>query len=377
MDAEVLAPSYRGLGTAEVDGISVHRFRYAPSRFETLTHDETAPDRVRHRPAFLSLVPGYVLSSALSALRLTRTKGYDVIHVHWPIPHAVAGLVARKFTGVPLVCTFHGVELTWTQRQLKPLMPFLRHTIRTADAVTANSSYTAGMIRQVHDRPVNIVPFGATVEVADMTPDDRADASTLELLFVGRLVERKGVHYLLDALAQLPDLPLMLRIVGDGPMREELERQTSALQLSQRVRFEGVLSHQDLAARFNSCDVFVLPAVVDSKGDVEGLGVVLIEALCNGKPVIASAAGGIVDIVKDGETGRLVPPGDANTLAAAIRQLARDPDLRNRLAEGGRRHVERTFSWPVIIERLAGLYRELANDGTHNRRKRHTESRSP
>ena len=131
------------------------------------------------------------------------------------------------------------------------------------------------------------------------------------LLFVGRLVERKGVQVLLEALARLRDRPgVRVRVVGDGPMRGALERQAATLGVADRVRFDGSVSTEELVRRFRECDVFVLPAVVDAKGDTEGLGVVLIEALSYGKPVIASAAGGIVDIVRDGETGLLVPPGD-------------------------------------------------------------------
>ena len=146
VEVEVLAPAYRGLESGEVGGVRVHRFRYAPRRWEDLTHDQTAPDRIRDRPAYLGLVPGYVLSGMRAAAQLAASGRFDVVHVHWPIPNAVLGLAARRAAGIPLVSTFHGVELTWTRRRFPMLMPFLRHVIRTSDAVTANSSYTAGMI---------------------------------------------------------------------------------------------------------------------------------------------------------------------------------------------------------------------------------------
>lgn len=261
-----------------------------------------------------------------------------------------------------MVCTFHGVELTWA-RKTRVLMPFLKRAIRTADAVTANSSYTEGLIRNVYDRPVERIPFGAAVEPA-ATPAEpgRAEAGGgFELLFVGRLVERKGVHYLLEALARLgEESGVHLRVVGDGPMRPGLERKAAELGIGDRVVFDGLLGGDVLARRFAECDAFVLPAVVDAKGDVEGLGVVLIEALSYGKPVIASAAGGIVDIVRDGDTGLLVPPGDAAALARAIMRYVRDPEFAAKLAARGRAHVEREFSWPVITERLMSLYGRLA-----------------
>jgi glycosyltransferase involved in cell wall biosynthesis len=260
------------------------------------------------------------------------------------------------------------VELTWTRRQLKPLMPFLRHVIRVADAVTANSSYTAGLIRQVHDRTVVRVPFGATVDPPAAGQESAPAGQDFDILFVGRLVERKGVQYLLEAIRLLDDLPVRLRVVGDGPMRGALFRRAQELGISDRVEFAGLVSNVELADRFRHCDVFVLPAVVDRKGDVEGLGVVLIEALSYGKPVIASAAGGIVDVVRDGETGLLVPPGDAEALAAALRQVADSPDAARTLGEAGRLHVEREFSWTAIINRLMGVYEEVVRSRGARRR---------
>ena len=363
---EVLAPSYRGLESGEVDGVRVHRFRYAPRSWEDLTHDQTAPDRVRDKPHYLGLVPGYVASGMRAAARLARSERYDVVHVHWPIPHALLGMAARHATGVPLVLTFHGVELTWTRRQWPLLTPLLRRMIRTADAVTANSSYTAGMIRRVYDREVVRVPFGATIQAPAAVHDAAKPAGApFELLFVGRLVERKGVHYLLDALSRLhTSRPVYLRVVGEGPMRPELEEQVRRLGLADRVLFDGFISKEELAQRFATCDAFVLPAIVDSKGDTEGLGVVLVEALTYAKPVIASAAGGIVDVIRDDETGLLVQPADAGALATAIDTLVADPERARRLGEGGKAHVEREFSWPVIIERLVELYRGLAGHRT-------------
>lgn len=368
VDVEVLAPSYRGLRAQEIDGVRVHRFRYAPSRLEDLTHDQTAPDRVREKPAYLALVPGYVAAGSVAAARLARSGRFDVVHVHWPVPHGILGLMAKRAGGLPLVSTFHGVELTWTARKMPFLRPFLRRLIRASDAVTANSSHTERLIRELWDRAVVRVPFGAALAPAASAdgdpsppPPPTSPADPFRLLFVGRLVERKGVGHLLEAIARLRTTHrLRLDVVGDGPMRAALEARARELAVSDLVAFAGFLPVSELAARFTAADAFVLPAVEDSKGDVEGLGVVLIEALTYGVPVIASSSGGIVDIVEDGRTGLLVPPGDAHALAAAIERLAADPSLRRRLAREGRAHAASAFSWNTIIDRLTGLYRSLA-----------------
>ncbi len=360
---DVLAPSYRGSASHSVGGVRVHRFRYAPGRLEDLTHDQTAPDRIRSRPWYAALVPGYVASASLAAARLVHREGFDLVHVHWPIPHGVIGLAARWATGVPVVSSFHGVELTWTKNDLRVLTPVLRYLIKSSDAVTANSTYTQRLIRGLHDRPVELIPFGTTVPVhVDPSSLGKPADAPFELLCVGRLVERKGVPVLLEALSRFdPQRQVSLHVVGDGPRRAQWEAQAAELGLSDRVHFHGFVSEEQLAVRYASCDAFVLPAVIDSKGDTEGLGVVLIEAASNGKPLIGSAIGGIVDVVRDDVSGIRVPPSDPPALAAAIVSLMDDLERRRALGEGARRLWEAEFSWAIIADRLIDLYESLVN----------------
>jgi glycosyltransferase involved in cell wall biosynthesis len=363
VEVEVLAPAYRGLAGQAVDGVRVHRFRYAPRGWETLTHDQTAPDRIRARPWFLGLVPGYLAAGSRAAARVARDGEFDVLHAFWPIPQGVLGLHAKRKTGLPLVSTFFGVELTWMERQFPFLAPLLRRIVRGSDAVTAISRYTAGRLaRQVPGVDPAIIPFGAAVDAPAEPPPYGWDGTRrFELLFVGRLVERKGVHLLLDALASLPaDRRPVLHVVGDGPDRAALEARARGLGLGAGAVFHGFVPTDALQRCLTTCDAFVLPAVVDAKGDTEGLGVVLIEAMSYARPVIASAAGGIVDIVEDGRNGFLVPPGDAAALAGAIGRMMEDPARARALGLQGREDAASRFSWDAIADRLAEIYRAVA-----------------
>jgi glycosyltransferase involved in cell wall biosynthesis len=360
---EVLAPAHRGLASQTVDGVRVHRFRYAPKAWETLTHDQTAPDRIRERPWFLALVPGYVAAGSRAARRLAREGGFDVLHAFWPLPQGVLGLWAARGTGLPLVSTFFGVELTWMEKQFPFLAPLLRRIVRGSAAVTAISRYTADRLkRQVPGVEPAIIPFGAAVHAPAEPPPYTWDGTRpFELLFVGRLVERKGVHLLLDALSTLPaERGVVLHVVGDGPERAKLQARAVGLGLGARAVFHGFVAREELERRLTTCDAFVLPAVVDAKGDTEGLGVVLLEAMAHARPVIASAAGGIVDIVRDGRNGVLVPPGDAAALAGAIQRMMDDPARARALGLQGRQDAAEGFSWEVIADRLAELYRRVA-----------------
>lgn len=370
IEVEVLAPSYRGSRDSTFQGIPVHRFRYAPSSLERLTHDETVPDRLRRNPLWALLLPGYLLGGVLAARRLARSGRFDAFHAFWPVPHSVIGHLGRLSTEIPLVSTFFGVELTWVRRDLPFLASLVRWIARASDAVTAISSYTAGLVRAfAPDVPIEVIPFGAATQSPTALPRNHSKVASdgaFQLLFIGRLVERKGVRNLLEAVAEL-EPEVVLTVAGDGPLGPELRELAASLGVAERVRFTGFVSEEELARELEGSDVLVLPAVEDAKGDVEGLGVVLLEAMQAGKPVIASRSGGITDIVIDRETGLLVEPGDSRALADAVRQLRDDPELRRALVAGGQQHLSRNFSWDSIVAHLEKIYQSVVKSNSHNR----------
>lgn len=359
IDVEVLAPAYRGSKDHTVDGVTVHRFRYAPALIEKLTHDEPALDRISKNPPYLSLVPAYVVAGSLAAASLARRNRYDIVHAFWPIPHGLFAIAAKRAGKTGMVSTFFSAELHWSGTTRKVMAPIVRRIVRESDAVTVISSYTAEMLRSIAgDTRSVIIPFGAAMDPPESlgTRIRRAE-DPFELIFVGRLVERKGVPVLLDAVALLRgDTRLSVRIIGDGPERAALEARAAQLGLGERVTFEGTVSADRLRAALEACNALVLPAIVTDKGETEGLGVVLMEAMQYGKLVIATDTGGIPDVVEDGATGILVKPGDAVTLAAAIRGAMNDPVRAARLAAAGREHAATEFSWDSIVGRLREVY---------------------
>jgi glycosyltransferase involved in cell wall biosynthesis len=362
-DASVLAPSYRGLGTQRVGEIDVRRFRYAPRGLERLTHEETVPDRLGRSPLYAGLLPLYMAGGILGSLRLGRQRP-DVVHVHWPVPHAVFGAAARIASGgrTAMVCTYYSVEIRWIERRMSWLRPLLSWSVRSADGVTAISTETASRLPKRAERDVSIVPFASALEAPNWegrrTTLDLTAAEPLQLLFVGRLVERKGVEHLVEALSLVRRRrAAKLTLVGEGEWRSVIERAAERLELEEHVTFAGHVSEEKLREHYESCDIFVLPAVVDSKGDTEGLGVVLLEALGFERPVVASAVGGITDIVIPERTGWLTRPGDAPDLARTIEAIADDPERARHVARQGRRFVEERFSMERIAADLENVYR--------------------
>jgi len=356
----VFTSSYRGLGNQTIDGVPVYRFRYFPRRWEDLTHDEMAMDRIKRGIRYKFLLVSYLLCGTVAAWRLCRREQFDIIHVHWPLPHSLFGQAAASACRAPTVISFHGAELMVVNNVVRLAKPFLRWAIRTAGAVTANSTHTVQAIRRIYDRSVAIVPFGTAAGTFSESARQEPNA-TRQLLFVGRLVERKGIPYLIEAVGILAgQMPVHLNIVGSGPEEPGLMELARARGLEQSITFHGRISPDDLARHYGRCDAFVLPAIVDSRGDTEGLGVVLIEAMSYRRPVIASGVGGIVDLVIDEQTGLQVPQKDSQALARAIARVLTDPDLAQRLGHAGFDHVQQNYSWPAIIRRLDGLYRDLS-----------------
>jgi len=361
LDATVLAPAYRGGPVVESSGIPVRRFRYAPGILETLTHDQSVPDRLRDRPFSAALVPAYLAAGCRAAAALGR-EGPDLVHVHWPMPHALLGAAMRRASGgrTAVVCSFYSVEVNWVDHRLLWLRPFLRWTIRTADEVTAISSSTASTVQGLVDRSVAVIPYAAAlpeVPVNVVRPALSDPNAPIRLLFVGRLVERKGVEVLVRALARLRHRrEAELVIVGTGNRKDSVTRTAALEGVTEYVHLLGYVSAERLAREYAECDIFVLPAVVDSRGDTEGLGVVLLEALAHERPVVASRAGGIGDIVVDGVTGWLADPGDAEVLADKIFEVAADPEKARGVAARGRREASIRFSWERILEETTVAY---------------------
>lgn len=378
VEIQVLAPAYKGLKSHDIDGTHVNRFRYAPASWEILTHEEGAPSKMASKPWLQLLAIPYIINGFFQCIRICRKWHPDVIHAHWPFPHAYIALGAAKLFKIPLVLNFHGAELLLIRKK-KWVKPLLKFAIGQAQAIFANSSFTAGKIKALRNVDVEWSPYGTTLEGASLPLASAADAASttpssggtpqrpephainnkFKILFVGRHIERKGICYLIEAAKYLPRDKFEIRIVGVGDLTEQLKQQAAAVNDGAEIIFTGKLSPEDLANEYKTANVFTLPAIVDHKGDTEGLGVVLIEAMELGLPIVASNVGGIPDVVVDGESGILVPEKDPAALADAFKRLEADPTLIQKLLAGARNRIDKCFTWDGIIERQVEVYKRL------------------
>jgi len=177
---------------------------------------------------------------------------------------------------------------------------------------------------------------------------------------VGRHVRRKGFHVLIDAVGRLhrQGRAVRLWLGGDGPERAALESRVREAGLADVAELPGFLSDALVAQTMRAADVVVMPSIMDASGDTEGLGIPLLEAMANDTAVVGSDIGGIVDIIVHGENGLLVPPGDAEAIAAALARLHDDPELCAQLVAGGRAQVDGPFAWPTLARRTLLVFEE-------------------
>ena len=286
--------------------------------------------------------------------RHLKQQGIGHLHCHFTFGATTAAMLASQMTGIPYSFTLHGpADL------LEPYRWRLDEKTARAAFVSTISHFARSQLMffsdPVHWPKIRIVHCGVTPELYAAPQTGRTDGEIL-LVFVGRLAPVKGLRVLIGAMAKLAEtLPnLRLILVGDGPDRAALER--AAAPLGDRVRFTGYLSQSSVAEMLRNADICVLPSFA------EGVPVVLMEALASSRPVVATQVAGVGELVEDGKSGFLVPPGDEISLADRIRTLALDPALRERMGAEGRRRVARDFDIATEAARLASLFAAQAGD---------------
>jgi glycosyltransferase involved in cell wall biosynthesis len=360
----VLAPAVKGAPEKdEIDGVQVRRFRYFWPRSLELLADGAILENVRRRRWLLLLAPFLVLFEFIAAFRWARTNRPAVIQAHWFVPQGLVGVIVGGLLRIPVVVTSHGADTyglrgrSWT---------FIRKAIagRSA-AVTVVSQDIAAKLPGLTSRtgePPKVMPMGVDTDIFHPSRRDEALRQQLSaggplILFVGRLAEKKGVRYLLrampDVLRRFPNCALV--IVGDGPLRGQLEALADQLNIQGNVTFVGGVSHEELPAYYASGDVFVGPSVVTQGGDTEAFGVVFAEAMAAAIPIVATAVGGVADIVVPGRTGLLVEPESPEDLAKGISRLLDSLAEARRMGTLARRWVRRKFDWPNVAAGYGAL----------------------
>jgi glycosyltransferase involved in cell wall biosynthesis len=300
-------------------GVKVEVVSPASFRHFGIAYGAGVVGNLRREPWRAALLPAMLGSFSLAARRASRDA--DLVHAHW-LP---AGAVALT-TGKPFVVQLWGTDVELARRAT----PVARKVLRRARLVICASNALADSARELGAREVRVIPSGVDVpeEVAE-------EAEPPEVLFAGRLSPEKGILELVEAANGMT-----LVVAGDGPLRD---RVPGAL---------GFVPHHALGPLYERAAVVAVPS------HREGFGVVCAEAMAYGRPVVAGAVGGLLDLVADGETGLLVPPRDVPALREALERLIGDRELRRRMGEAARERVRSRFAWPAVTDATLAAYEE-------------------
>jgi len=303
---------------------------------------------------------------------LLKKESFDIVHAHHAFtPTPLLSIAAAENLGIPAVLTNHTISFAsnagyfWAPMSFI-LFPFRRY-IGKADKVIAVSRAAANFIGHfVKREKIVIIPNGVDVHrfgpinygVPIYNSVDTIGRGPI-ILYVGRLTHRKGVHILLKAMPTvLKVFPrAQLLIAGNGYMQGLIVLLTKRLKLENHVKLLGSIPEGELPNLYNASNVFVLPSLYG-----ESFGIVLLEAMASGRPIVASRIGGIPEVIENNVTGILVESGSKESLADAILKILSDQNLAEVLANNARKIAEVKYSWSVIAEKIEGVYEELAED---------------
>ncbi|KPK62374.1 hypothetical protein AMJ83_11125 [candidate division WOR_3 bacterium SM23_42] len=334
----VLCPHTSGAKVHEtIENMEVFRFRYFyPSRFEQVSKGEGMTANLR-RGLFpkLQVLP-FLISETITLVLLIGRRDIDLINTHWMIPQGFLGAVTRRLFKVPHLMTVHAAGIFALMRF--PLgRPIGKFIVSRTDDIVAVSSYIKARIDDLvgYDTHATILPMGVNTQKFTANKDKTSlrkrhgIKSKYVLLFVGKLVPKKGLTYLTEAMQYVTrkNKDVELIVIGGGPLREALTEQATSIGVSQYVKFLGWVDNDKLPEYYGLSDVVIVPSIVDARGETEGMPVVIQEALASGRPVIASRVSGIPDVIVEGYNGWLIKERDPLELSNKIEEVLRSADL--------------------------------------------------
>lgn len=325
-DITIIAPRVKGSErVTEHCGVTVRRFAYFPKRFERLADDAIMP-QLNRRPALWIQAVTLVACMAWQTLAQHLRHRSDIVHAQWIVPSALVAYVTRPITRTPYIITSRGADAFRLNQGL------LKHLKLAA---IGGAERFVGVSRDITEQFLNartqleVQPSGIDFGLWQRLVSERSPEMG-RILFVGRLVAKKGVADVIQAAAGLDNV--QLRIVGDGPLNESLKQLAKSVNAGDRVVFLGQRTREQIAEEFRAAACVVIPSVDAPDGDRDGTPNVLGEAIAAGIPVIGSRIAGISDYILGGETGLLHEPGDIEGLRACLLKLVHSPDLGDSLA---------------------------------------------
>lgn len=305
-------------------------------------------------PGIQQLKLGYQMLVGIWLAKKLRNAGVEHLHIHFGDVPAQIGMYAARHAGIPFSVMIHANDLFEHGRLLK-------QKAERACAVATISEFNKNLLQdlQIDPAKIHIVRCGIDPEEFPYSEPTK-NQSTATAGLVARLVEKKGIDTLIQAVATLKEknINVQVKIAGTGPDLEDLEKLSRDLDVEDNIRFVGKIANSAIGEWMKSLDLFVLPAKKDSNGDMDGIPVSLMESMALGVPVVSTRLSGIPELIIDQETGVLVDPGDYIKLAEEMQKLIASSTLRIELSRGARKMIETEFSQSLNLDRLENIFNE-------------------
>ena len=358
-------------------GLKVYRFPYFyPSRYQKLYYEGGVVSMLKRSRLAWVQVPLALASELYHALRVVKKEKVDVVHSHWVIPSGLVGAICKKTLGTRHLLTLHAGGVIALER-----LPFKRNLanfiVSNTDEITVVSSYVYERLLNLVSTEVaqkvrgktKVIPMGVNTALfhGEVDPLELKSRYGIEskfaLLSIGRIVEKKGFEYAIEAMAKIlsQNRDVKLIVCGDGPLLKDLEELTTRLNLRQAVVYAGYVTGTKKIDYFTMSDVLVVPSVVTGSGDTEGMPVVILEGLAAGKPCVATDVGGVRDVIKDGHNGFLIEQRNSAQIAEKVLEMINDDALRLKFSRNALHDGEK-YDWKIIGERYARAVRDTVGE---------------
>ncbi|SCL75219.1 GDP-mannose-dependent alpha-(1-6)-phosphatidylinositol monomannoside mannosyltransferase [Methanoculleus chikugoensis] len=364
----VLCPHFPGAARKEVmSGVKVYRFPYFyPYSLQRIAVEGGMFQNIRKSLLAKLQLPLFLAMELVYTIRVVRREKIDLIHTHWIVPQGLIGALSGRLLHRPHILSVHGTDVNIAAKN-RVLGWVTRIVTRNSGKILTNSTYTRELFVSIDpsaESKIEVIPMGVDVELFQnpLNGNPKEKSGDPYILYIGRLIDWKGLEYLIDAFAivsrRIPGAKLI--IGGEGPEEEQLKQQVKDLGLNDSVRFVGLIKSSDLSRYYHEAAVFVLPSI-QAEGQTEGLGVVLLEAMACGTPVVGSNVGGIPDIIQDEWNGYLVQERSPSELAERIIALLENQTVREQFKENGLQTIYEHFSWRQISTKFTQTYVQLVN----------------
>lgn len=360
-DVHVLAPSFPGAKDYEVmDKMQVHRFHYFFKKYEKLAGSGGILPTLKKNKWFFGQVPFFMAAEFFALKKLVKQIKPDIIHSHWIIPQGFVTALVHKLTGVPYVVTTWGGDMFVFKKKgilasfLKGLYAFTLNNSKKS--TTVNTTFLLEMKSIIKDQKKAIyLPNGTDTSLFSPSKKDKLLNKKYNiqgpfLLFVGRLTEKKGIEYLIQAMKEVVRVnkSAKLLIVGAGDKEKDLKLLSSNLDLGNNILFTGPIQNKELPRFYASADLFIAPSITTKQGDREGFPTVFIEAMASGTPILTTKIDGIKDIIVNEKNGFIVDQRSSKQLAERINHLIKSKSKLSSMKKSATQLAKSYYDWKIV-----------------------------